>query len=293
MQFPCPATGPTRYGEAGPAARTISHKGRPLKRFAPASSVDYRRAGRRPPPGEKAESAPPRRSADVVRQAAPLSGLWGTVPGAGGLGSACNAQARPDASVAGCTPGNGTETMAELDYRSYWDGAFSWDDYLGREVVKHAELWKAVYRRAVVPEWAREEAARLPGEWRVLVISEDWCGDASNTVPVIARLAEAAPGMEMRVAKRDERPELMDGHLTAGARSIPLAVVLDAGFRPVGRWGPRPAALQEFVLREKRAGLRPAEEIYRDVRGWYARDRGESTVREVLAVIEGAVAARR
>lgn len=182
--------------------------------------------------------------------------------------------------------------MDEPDYRVSWDGAFAWNDYLDGEVVKHAELWKAVYRRAEVPEWAVTEAAALPGTWRLLVISEDWCGDASNTVPVLARLAEAVPSLEMRVVKRDENLALMDRHLTNGSRSIPLAVVLDAEFRPVGRWGPRPAELQEFVLREKALGERPVEEIYRDVRSWYARDRGESTIREVLAVVEGVVATR-
>lgn len=53
--------------------------------------------------------------------------------------------------------------MAEPDYRGAWDAAFRWDDYLEREVAKHAELWKAVYRRAEVPDWARDEAAALPG----------------------------------------------------------------------------------------------------------------------------------
>lgn len=188
---------------------------------------------------------------------------------------------------------DGSRTMDELDYRGLWEGAFRWEDYLKREVVKHAELWKAVYRRAVVPGWVPQETATLTGPWRLLVISEDWCGDASNTVPVIARLAEALPALEMRVVKRDENLPLMDQYLTNGSRSIPLVVVLDAEYRPVGRWGPRPAELQEFVLREKAAGERPAEEIYRDVRGWYARDRGESTIREVLAVIEEAVAWRQ
>ena len=176
--------------------------------------------------------------------------------------------------------------MTDLDYRAFWNDGFTWSDYLGSEVLEHRDLWLAVDSRAVVPAWAAEEAAALGGGWKLLIISEDWCGDASNTVPVIARLAETAPGVEVRIVKRDENPELMDRHLTNGARSIPLAVVLDRDFRLVGQWGPRPAELQEMVLREKKAGLRPLAEIYRDVRRWYARDRGESTLREILAVMK-------
>ncbi|HEX7243907.1 MAG TPA: thioredoxin family protein, partial [Longimicrobiaceae bacterium] len=168
--------------------------------------------------------------------------------------------------------------MAELDHGTYWEKGLSWERYLGEEVHKIRALWEGVSARARVPEWALERVRAAGGEWKLLVISEDWCGDASNTVPVMAKLAEAAPELEMRVVKRDENPELMELYLTGAAHSIPLVVVLDAELRPVGRWGPRPAELQDFVLREKASGSRPAEEVYRDVRAWYARDRGESTL---------------
>jgi len=178
--------------------------------------------------------------------------------------------------------------MADLDYGAHWERAFPWSDYFRDEIHEHRELWNAVYARAKVPAWVLQEVERVGGEWRLLVISEDWCGDAVNTVPVLARLAEAAPGVELRVVKRDENPELMDRHLTHGARSIPLVVVLDRDFRPVGAWGPRPGPLQEFILREKKAGQRPAKEIYRDARAWYARDRGETTLAEVVEVLRRA-----
>lgn len=178
--------------------------------------------------------------------------------------------------------------MADLDYRGYWEKGFTWDAYMADEVQTSRALWEGVARGVRVPAWALERAAAAGGSWKVLMISEDWCGDASNTVPVVAALAEAAPELEMRVVKRDENPELMDEYLTDGSRSIPLAVILDPEFRPRGRWGPRPAELQEFVLREKATGTREATEIYRDVRTWYARDRGETTLREVLEVVEAA-----
>lgn len=174
--------------------------------------------------------------------------------------------------------------MSEPNYEVLWNDAFSWDDYLGREVREHKDLWDAVWARSTVPAWATEQAATLPPR-RLMVISEDWCGDASNSVPVIARFAEAAPSVEIRVVKRDENPELMDRFLTNGARSIPLVVVLDESLRPIGRWGPRPAELQALVLREKAAGLRPMDDIYREVRRWYARDRGESILRELMSVM--------
>lgn len=182
--------------------------------------------------------------------------------------------------------------MDDFDYRACWDAAYAWDDYLAREIREHRGLWEAVWERSKMPAWAIDEARQAGGEWRLLVISEDWCGDASNTVPVIARMAATLPNLQMRVVKRDEHPELMDRHLTGGSRSIPLAVILRPDFTVAGQWGPRPSELQAWVLAEKKAALRPVGEIYRDVRTWYARDRGESTVREVLAAITGGDEAR-
>jgi hypothetical protein len=174
----------------------------------------------------------------------------------------------------------------DFDYGAYWDAGVSWDRYLADEVREHRALWEAVWMRAKVPEWALEQARRTGGEWKLLVITEDWCGDASNTVPVIARLAQALPNVEMRVVKRDAHPVLMDRHLTGGSRSIPLVIVLRPDLTVAGQWGPRPTDLQRFVLAEKKAALRPVGDIYRDVRTWYARDRGETTLRELLGVME-------
>jgi len=173
-------------------------------------------------------------------------------------------------------------------HEAEWACAIPWDLYLEEEVREHAELWRGVWERARSPQAELARLAEIGGRWRLLVLAEDWCGDASNTVPVIARLAEEAPDVEMRIAKRDENPELMDLYLTNGSRSIPLAVILDDEGAPVGRWGPRPAELQAFVLREKRAGDRSGAELYRDTRRWYARDRGASTVREIVDAIEAA-----
>lgn len=179
-------------------------------------------------------------------------------------------------------------TTTHLDHTKYWNEGLPFKTYLEEEVEKHPDLWRGVYGKHRTPEWATEEAEATGGPWHLLVIAEDWCGDASNTVPVLARLAEAASNLDLRIVKRDESAELMDAYLTDGSRSIPLAIVLDDDFDPVGRWGPRPAELQAFVLGEKRRGERPAKDIYRDTRAWYARDGGETTLRELISVLEEA-----
>ncbi len=155
-------------------------------------------------------------------------------------------------------------------------------------VQKDAELWHAVYRTARVPEGYVERARAIPGRWSFLALSEDWCGDSVNTLPLLARLVEQVPGWELRVLGRDANPELMDSHLTGTSRSIPVVMVLDEELEEIGWWGPRPGALQEWYLAHGK-GMDKAER-YKHVRTWYARDRGRTFLDELLRIAEGATA---
>ena len=165
-----------------------------------------------------------------------------------------------------------------------WERAVSYETFLPT-AEKNAALWAGIYERFVPPPAAVARAAALPGRWHLLVLSEDWCGDASNTVPALARLAEAAPNLDLRLLARDENLDLMDEHLTGTSRGIPAVIVLDGALAERGWWGPRPADLQAWVLSE---GLKieDHDERYRQVRTWYARDRGQTTLREVLDLLD-------
>jgi hypothetical protein len=166
-----------------------------------------------------------------------------------------------------------------------WDSALPFERFV-EESTQHCELWTGVYRTAKVPAWASEAAAQLGRRFRFVVIAEDWCGDASSTIPVVARFAEAI-GAELRILRRDEHPEVMDAYLSSGARAIPIVVVLTDAMEELGHWGSRPAELQAFVMAERAQG-RQSKEYFPEVRRWYAQDRGESTLREILAVMAGA-----
>ena len=156
--------------------------------------------------------------------------------------------------------------------------------------VANVELWHNAARLARVDDEAVARAEALPGRWHLLVLSEDWCGDAVNTVPYVARLADRVPTLDLRVLGRDENPDLMDAHLTGTARAIPIIVVYDENFVERGWWGPRPGPLQSWVLGPEGQALdKPAR--YRHVRGWYARDRGRTTLDEILVLLERVAAA--
>ena len=176
-------------------------------------------------------------------------------------------------------------------YRERYSGGVTFEEYL-EEVRKYPELWRSVYERAELPAAVREEAGSLSGRWHLLALSEDWCGDAVNSLGWVARLAESSEALELRVISRDENPEIMDAHLWDGrARAIPVVILLDEDFEEVGWWGPRPSSLQGWVLGEGQK--LDSRERYREVRRWYARDRGRTIVREILEMIQSGEVERR
>lgn len=143
--------------------------------------------------------------------------------------------------------------------------------------------WRALYDRAQVPDDLLERARQVEGVWHLLAVAEEWCGDGANTLPYLARLTEAVPSMDLRILRRDEHPDLMDCHLTCTARAIPVVLILDEAFREVRWWGPRPQPLQDLFHREIEALSKP--DRYPRLRAWYARDRGRTTLEEILSLL--------
>jgi Thioredoxin len=148
----------------------------------------------------------------------------------------------------------------------------------------NSALWKSIYDRATLVEDSRVRAAALSTRWNLLVLNEDWCGDSVNILPHVARLAEANGNIEMRILSRDANRDLMDAHLTGSSRSIPVVIVYDEDFVEKGWWGPRPRALQQWMMTEGLALPKP--DRYPLVRAWYARDKGRTIVSEILSIME-------
>lgn len=164
-----------------------------------------------------------------------------------------------------------------------FSAAPTFEEYL-ETVDKNRDLWHGVHQRVRLTPEVIERARSLSGTWHLVALSEDWCGDAVNTLPIVAAVAREA-GWEMRVLGRDDNPDLMDAHLTNGrSRSIPIVIVYDEAFEEVGWWGPRPTEIQSWVMEEGLSLSSP--DRYKVIRRWYARDRGRTTASEVLDIVD-------
>lgn len=167
--------------------------------------------------------------------------------------------------------------------RDRWASAVTLDEFIdGAEA--NQELWRSIRDRARVSAEVVDRLRVHSAPRKLLVLLEDWCGDAVNTVPVLARLADALPNLELRVLRRDESPELMDSHLSGTSRAIPVVIIIDENFHELGWWGSRPRPLQAW-FESAEAQTMDRTDRYRELRRWYARDQGRTTVEEVAALL--------
>jgi hypothetical protein len=126
-----------------------------------------------------------------------------------------------------------------------------------------------------------------------LVITEAWCGDAAQIVPVLAKMAELTPMVDMELILRDDNPDIMDAFLTNGAQSIPKVIILDGNTREVlGSWGPRPEQAQKMMMNAKARAEEAASpnektviwaEAKKEVQKWYAHDKTQAIQADFLA----------
>lgn len=124
-----------------------------------------------------------------------------------------------------------------------------------------------------------------------LVLTEGWCGDAAQNLPVLFAMEKDCPNIELKLILRDEHLELMDMYLTDGGRSIPKLICLKKdnsstnGYKEIFTWGPRPEAVQKIML-ELKAKHTPLAEKSIIIQKWYNTDKTLSLQNEFVVLVQ-------
>ncbi|MBB6499794.1 thioredoxin family protein [Pedobacter cryoconitis] len=184
------------------------------------------------------------------------------------------------------------EGLSYVQYRDLIDsllknGQTTGDDH--SEAMLHyskmnVQRMNRVDKTAVLNEHFVQAINKLNNKLSLLVISEGWCGDAAQIVPLFDKMTQLAPDkFSLRFVLRDKNLPLIDAHLTNGGRAIPVLLVLDAQGELLAKWGPRPEVLQH-LLGEWKMEISDMFELAERLHLWYARDRTQTT-QEELAVL--------
>lgn len=131
-----------------------------------------------------------------------------------------------------------------------------------------------------------KKAKSYHAELKFLVISEGWCEDASQIVPIVDRLAETI-GVECKIVFRDENLELMEEYHTNGSFSVPIVIGVTPEGEEAFRFGPRPAKAMEFTNRFKKDPDKYSKDDFiEDLDRYYLENHGQDIITEILALIE-------
>lgn len=143
-------------------------------------------------------------------------------------------------------------------------------------------------KTVVIGDEIRQIAAENRRQMIWLVITEGWCGDSAQNVPVIEKIASESDKIETRHILRDENLELIDAFLTNGGRSIPKLVAIDATtYDVIFTWGPRPATAHDLYLKMKSDGTEKDVSL-EQMQRWYNGDKGISVQYEFDKLIREA-----
>lgn len=125
----------------------------------------------------------------------------------------------------------------------------------------------------------------VKGKYHWVVITEGWCADTAQQMPVFAEVSKRFPSVSLCLLLRDENPQVMEQYLTNGTRSIPkLICVEQETLREVFVWGPRPAELQGMVLKLKEENA-SKEQKGLMLQKWYNADKTKSLQGEIGALV--------
>lgn len=154
--------------------------------------------------------------------------------------------------------------------------------------LNHKRMRRLDKTAQLTPE-LKEAAEKVDRDLTFLILTEAWCGDAAQNIPLFQKMAEANPHIKIQLVLRDENLDLMDQHLTNGGRAIPKAVFIDDQSQEIlGSWGPRPAPAQQMVMDYKAL---PKEEkphyseFVVEVQKWYNGDKTLTAQAELVTVM--------
>ncbi len=137
-----------------------------------------------------------------------------------------------------------------------------------------------------IDESIKEVVVNATAKVTWLVLTEGWCGDAAQSLPVINKLATLNDGISLRIVSRDDHDELMNNFLTNGGKAIPKLIAYDTqNKRVINSWGPRPSVATKMVndYKKQHGSLDP--QFKQDLQIWYNKDKGKNIAEDLSKIV--------
>ncbi len=145
-----------------------------------------------------------------------------------------------------------------------------------------------INKKAEINEGLKAAIDSIDGIQKWILLTETWCGDSAQNLPVIGKAAEyAGDQIQLTILLRDENMHLIDEYIPEKGKGIPRLLVFDQNDQFLGQWGSRPEPAQEFIDQWKADPENISkEEVQKAMQLWYAKDGHQSLQKELIQVLE-------
>jgi hypothetical protein len=168
--------------------------------------------------------------------------------------------------------------VADSTYKALYESGESFADFVAK-ATSRKEQWEGNYALKVAPDALVTRATAAGSGWKLLVVTIPSCGDSVNSVPYFASFLDKVPSVEMRLISPTAGKAVQEAHRTPDGRAAtPTVILLDAEFNERGCWVERSVPLLDAM---KEPGFSSRQE-------WYDKDRGASSLEEIVQMIEAA-----
>lgn len=137
-------------------------------------------------------------------------------------------------------------------FSHYWSKGMSLGSFISSMEVNQSTMQRRIDEIQLTPD-QMDALSRFHSPRCLAVISEAWCSDSLMNLPILAHVTQALPDCTLRVFPRSQIPELRTHWEGRGFTHIPLCVFMGEHLEELGVWMERPAAMQPFMDKWKRA----------------------------------------
>ena len=167
---------------------------------------------------------------------------------------------------------------ADSTYKALYESGITFADFVSKANARK-EQGEGNYALKIAPDALVTRATVAGSGWKLLVVTVPACGDSVNSVPYFASFLDKVPSIEMRLIDNVVGKAVQEAHRTPDGRAAtPTVILLDAEFNERGCWIERPVPLLA-AMKEPNFGSR---------QDWYDKDRGASSLEEIVQMIEAA-----
>lgn len=174
------------------------------------------------------------------------------------------------------------ELVLDLIEKGKSTGTIQNDDLFNYSKLNDKRM-KRLDKKTKLSEVAIKKAQEIEKDFTWLVLTESWCGDAAQTLPILNKFVEANSKIDLKVVLRDENENLMNQFLTNGSKSIPKLIVIDKNSnKVVSSWGPRSKKATKLLNDYKEEHGEIDAHIKKELQYWYNNDKGISIENDII-----------